>query len=259
MWQLSLPWKESDGYHRRFPYAFLTRRESDDGAPRVPGEAEDTLPGAFGPIAVRDMVAYRVIEPAANGAAVQGRDHHPDRDDPPGPLRRPRWPPGARGDRRRVDAVAFSSSPSSDARRRRGRVFRSRPDSRTTAFGTQPRRPAVGRDDHPRRLDRTCHRPHEAARPLPAGSSDEAGKAVAGASASVMYEPENPPPIPLPRARVETDSEGRFRVEGSFPGTRRRSSFIATERDRRKSEHYRPETLRKLVLDDTRPAPRAAP
>ncbi len=72
MWDASRrPWKESDGYHRRFPYAFLTRREPDDGAPRVPGEAEDTLPGALGPIALRDMVAYRVIDPAANGAPYQ--------------------------------------------------------------------------------------------------------------------------------------------------------------------------------------------
>ena len=46
----------------------MTRREPDDGAPRVPGEAGDTLPGALGPIALRDMVAYRVIEPAANDA-----------------------------------------------------------------------------------------------------------------------------------------------------------------------------------------------
>jgi hypothetical protein len=49
----------------------LTRRVQDDGAPHVPGEAEDTLPGALGPIALRDMVAYRVIEPAANGAAYR--------------------------------------------------------------------------------------------------------------------------------------------------------------------------------------------
>src|SRR6185312_4598704 len=67
-WQSLLPWKERDGYHRRFPYAPMTRREPDDGAPRPPGEAVDALPGAFGPIALENIVAYRVIEPPAGDA-----------------------------------------------------------------------------------------------------------------------------------------------------------------------------------------------
>jgi hypothetical protein len=69
MWTSSkLPWRESDGYHRRFPYAPVTRREPADGAPRTPGAAVDTPHGAFGPIALENVVAYRVIEPAANDA-----------------------------------------------------------------------------------------------------------------------------------------------------------------------------------------------
>ena len=51
--------------HQRFPYAPLTRREPNDGASRGPGEAGITLPGAFGPVGLEGIVAYRVINPAA--------------------------------------------------------------------------------------------------------------------------------------------------------------------------------------------------
>jgi hypothetical protein len=76
---------------------------------------------------------------------------------------------------------------------------------------------------------------------------------VAGASLSVTYDLEDPPPIPLPRARVETDSEGRFRVEGIFPGRAATIEFHRALDQFGKSEHYRPEALRKLILDDERP------
>src|SRR5262249_57349890 len=36
MSEMRLPWKESEGLHRRFPYAPLIRREPDDGPPRAP-------------------------------------------------------------------------------------------------------------------------------------------------------------------------------------------------------------------------------
>ena len=68
---LACPGRRATAITADSPTRRLTRREPDDGAPRVPGEAEDTLPGAFGPIALRDMVAYRVIEPAANDAAYK--------------------------------------------------------------------------------------------------------------------------------------------------------------------------------------------
>jgi hypothetical protein len=68
MWQLSMPTREADGLHRRFPYAYLRRREPADGAPGAPAATEYTLPGAFGPIPLEFMVAYRVIGPAAGVA-----------------------------------------------------------------------------------------------------------------------------------------------------------------------------------------------
>ena len=86
MWEWSLPWKESDGYHRRFPYAPLTRREPADGAPHVPGEARH---------AARSIRADRArgrgrLQGNRSGRQrnpIQGRDHHPDRTGAPGPLR----------------------------------------------------------------------------------------------------------------------------------------------------------------------------
>lgn len=93
MSQLYLPWKESDGYHRRFPYALLSRRDPDDGAARPPGATEHELPGLFGPIKLvplvpdvgieqsalipsveierPSLVAYRVIEPAADAESYR--------------------------------------------------------------------------------------------------------------------------------------------------------------------------------------------
>ena len=69
MWEgFSRPSKESEGYHKRFPYAPLTRREPADGAPHVAGEPADTLPGTDGPIPLENVVAYKVIDPAANDA-----------------------------------------------------------------------------------------------------------------------------------------------------------------------------------------------
>jgi hypothetical protein len=83
---------------------------------------------------------------------------------------------------------------------------------------------------------------------------DDAGKTVAGASLSVTYDLEDPAPIPLPRTPVETDAEGRFRVEGIFPG------YAVTIEFHRggnpapgQSEHYRSDSIRKLVFDDRRP------
>jgi hypothetical protein len=82
MSQFNLPWKESDGYHRRFPYALLARRDPYDGAARPPGAAGDELPGLFGPIKLvpfvpdveieqPPLVAYRVIEPAADAESYR--------------------------------------------------------------------------------------------------------------------------------------------------------------------------------------------
>jgi hypothetical protein len=76
---------------------------------------------------------------------------------------------------------------------------------------------------------------------------------VAGASASVKYDPENPTSIPLPRTPGETDTEGRFRVDGIFPGHPVTIEFSRNRIEIGKAEHDRPEALRKLVLDDKRP------
>jgi hypothetical protein len=55
-------WKESDGFHRLFPYVKLKTRTKNDGAPE--GDAEN-LPGFTGPIPLSAYEAYQVISPSA--------------------------------------------------------------------------------------------------------------------------------------------------------------------------------------------------
>jgi hypothetical protein len=76
---------------------------------------------------------------------------------------------------------------------------------------------------------------------------------VAKASASLRYDVEDPPPIPLPRNPIGTDTDGRFRVEGIFPGHPVTIEFHLAGNEIGESEHYRPQVLRKVVLDDQRP------
>jgi RNA polymerase sigma factor (sigma-70 family) len=60
-------WKESDGLYRLFPYAPLTVRAKDDGAPD--GDSR-SLAGFVGPISLATYHAYRVINPPADAAAL---------------------------------------------------------------------------------------------------------------------------------------------------------------------------------------------
>ena len=83
--------------------------------------------------------------------------------------------------------------------------------------------------------------------------TDEQGKAVAGASASVRYLADDLPAIPRPRGPAVTDADGRFRVEGIFPGNAVRIEFFAPEKANGQGEHFRPELLRKLSSTMGRP------
>jgi hypothetical protein len=60
-------WKESDGFHRLFPYVKLKTRTRNDGAPE--GDAEN-LPGFTGPIPLSAYDAYQVINPSATTMAL---------------------------------------------------------------------------------------------------------------------------------------------------------------------------------------------
>jgi hypothetical protein len=62
-------WKESEGFHRLFPYAVLSGRTRDDGAP---GGDRTSLPGLNGPIGLvdRNYHAYRVIDPPADATKM---------------------------------------------------------------------------------------------------------------------------------------------------------------------------------------------
>ncbi|MGH7137698.1 MAG: carboxypeptidase regulatory-like domain-containing protein, partial [Pirellulales bacterium] len=60
-------WKESEGLHRLFPYAPLTARAKDDGAPE--GDAQ-SLPGFTAPIPLSSYHAYRVIDPPADATTL---------------------------------------------------------------------------------------------------------------------------------------------------------------------------------------------
>ncbi len=69
----------------------------------------------------------------------------------------------------------------------------------------------------------------------------------------LRYDLEIPPPIPLPWTPAETDTEGRFRVNGIFPGHPVTIEFHLGGNGLGKAELYRPEALRKLILDEKRP------
>jgi hypothetical protein len=247
MWEFTLPWKESDGYHRRFPYAPLTRRNPADGAPRAPGAAGDTLPGAFGPIALENVVAYRVIEPAVNYAPYMAEITIPT-----APTRRVRF---VDPDGRPVSGALVSGVTSSP----RHQVILDGDEVEILALEPTRERRLTARSPDGRLWVETTVRA-DSAEPIivrmqqsPGVTGrlvDEAGKAVAGASLWVTYGLEEPLPFPLPRVSVESDSEGRFWVEGIFPG---HAATIEFHRGGNpfleKSEHYRPQSLRNLVLD----------
>jgi hypothetical protein len=247
---MRLPWKESEGLHRRFPYAPLIRRDPDDGAPRAPGEAGDALPGMSGPIPLEDFVAYRVIEPAANDAPYKVEITIPT-----APTRRIRFvDPDGRPVRGAL-VVGLTSSP-------HHQVILDGDEAEILALDpTRERRLSALSPDGRLWVETTLRA--DAAEPITVRMRrsaaltgrlvDEAGKAVAGASLSVTYNLEDPSPIPRPRAPVETDSEGRFRVDGIFPGNAVTIEFHRVgDPALGKGEHYRPEALRKLVLDDKR-------
>jgi hypothetical protein len=68
MMSLELPvWSESEGLHRLFPYARLTARAKDDGAP---GDDSKSFPGFSGSIPVASYHAYRVISPQADAETL---------------------------------------------------------------------------------------------------------------------------------------------------------------------------------------------
>jgi hypothetical protein len=247
MWTFSLPWKERDGYHRRFPYATLTHREPADGAPPAPGEARDTLPGAFGPIALEGVVAYRVIDPVTNDAPYKVEINIPT-----APTRRIRFVDPDGRPVRGTFVFGVTASPfhqvtlegdeteilALDAARER-RLAALSPDGRlwieTTLRADSAEPIAV-------RMRRSAA--------VTGRLVDETGKAVAEAFSSVAYASNDPPSIPLPRDPVKTDAQGRFRVEGIVPGHPVTIEFHRPGKQPWESTQYRPEALRKLVVDD---------
>ncbi len=243
------PWKEIDGYRRRSPCAPLTRREPADGAPAL-ARAGDTLPGtvrANPPARERGRIpGDRAGRRAAH--RTRPRSLHPHHAQPAGSGSLTQMADRCGAARLRGDLVASSSS---DTRRRRSPDSRgSTPTRETPPYGTQPRWPAVGRDDRRSRLGRTNHRPHAtiARRDRPAcrrGGQGGGGGVLVG---DVWLE--DPLPFPLPRVSVATDSRpflGRrhfSRARGNDRVSSRRKSVPG-----KKSEHYRPQSLRNLVLD----------
>jgi hypothetical protein len=79
---------------------------------------------------------------------------------------------------------------------------------------------------------------------------DEQGKPVAGASTSVWYLADDSPGMPTPSNLAATNAEGRFRVEGIFPGKAVRIEFFRAGKEPGLGEHFMPEVLRKLKLDN---------
>jgi hypothetical protein len=247
MWQMSMPTKEADGLYRRFPYAPLTRREQDDGAPHNPGEASDSLPGMFGPIALNGLVAYRVIQPTATDMPIKV-----DLTIPKARTRRVRFVDPEGRPVRGATVVGLTASPfhqvmlSGDETEVIGldpegerRLTALSPDGRYTVE-TQVR--ADSAEPMVIRMRRSAA--------VTGRLLDEGARAVAGASSEVSYGVQDPPAIPRPRKSATTDGDGRFLVTGIFPGYPATIEFDRAGKSVSQYEHYRPTAFRTLTLDD---------
>jgi RNA polymerase sigma factor (sigma-70 family) len=246
MWQFSMPTKEDSGLHRRFPYTDLRHRDPADGAPHVPGASENTLPGAYGPIALEYMVAYRVIAPAVGDAAYTAEISIPA-----ARTRRVRFvAPEGRLVRGAV-VVGLTSSPfhqvildgaeteviGLEAAGDR-RIAALSPDGRYTVETTI-------RADMPEPIIIRMQRSSSVSGRL----VDEHGKAIAGSSVAGSYSLQDPPAVPRPRDSGKTDAEGRFLVQGIFPGYPVTIEFYRDGKIAFQFEHFRPSPLQQIVLE----------
>jgi hypothetical protein len=246
MWVFSLPSKESDGYHKRFPYAPLARREPNDGAPHAAGEAANTLPGTDGPISLEGLVAYRMIEPGANDVA-----YTVDISIPAAGGRRIRFVDSNGEPLRGVTVQGLTASEyhpvildgdgaevlGLDAVRARRLVAMS-PDGQLSVE-------TEVRADSPEPITILMGSPGTVTGRL----ADEKGKAVAGASASVRYLESDALRIPMPRDPFKTDEQGRFQIGGIFPRHPVKIEFLAAGSQPGPGAHYRPDALNKVVLE----------
>ena len=82
-----MAWKESDGYHRLFPYLKLKTRVKNDGGPE--GDVA-SFPGFSGPIPVSNYEAYQVINPASDATSLD-LTISVSRAEPQAPVRRAGW------------------------------------------------------------------------------------------------------------------------------------------------------------------------
>jgi hypothetical protein len=246
MWVFSLPSKESDGYHKRFPYAPLSRREPNDGAPHAAGEAGNVLPGTDGPISLEGLVAYRVIEPGANDAA-----YNVDVSIPAAAKRRVRFVDSNGQPVRGVTVQGLTASLDhpvildGDGAEVLG-LDAIRP-RRLVALGPDGQRSVETevRADSPEPITILMGNPGTVTGRL----TDERGKAVVGASALLRYLESDAPRVPTPRDPFRTDEQGRFRIEGIFPGHSVKIEFLRAGAQPGQADHYRPDALSKVVLD----------
>jgi RNA polymerase sigma factor (sigma-70 family) len=250
MWQFSMPTKEGDELHRRFPYAPLRYREPADGAPRVAGAPENTLPGAYGPIPLDSMVAYRVIEPAADRLSYDVQITIPA-----ARTRRVRFVDPEGRPVRGAIVVGLTSSASHQVMLEGDEtdVIGLDPtgERRLTALGPDGRLAVETtiRADAPEPIVVRMRRSAAVSGKL----IDEKSTAVSGASSAVSYGREDPFAIPLPRNAAKTDVDGRFLVEGMLPGHAVTIEFYRAGSQSFPSEHFRPQALRELILDDKAP------
>jgi RNA polymerase sigma factor (sigma-70 family) len=246
MFVFSLPSKESDGYHKRFPYAPLSRREPNDGAPHAAGEAGNTLPGTDGPVSLEGLVAYRVIEPGANDVAYKV-----DISIPAAAKRRVRFVDSNGQPVRGVTVNGLTASEyhpvilDGDGAEVLG-LDAIRP-RRLVALGPDGKRSVETevRADSPEPITILMANPGAVTGRL----ADEKGNAVVGASALVRYLDSDALRIPTPRDPFKTDEQGRFRIDGIFPGHPVKIEFLLTGAQPGQGAHYRPDALSKVVLD----------
>ena len=221
-------WKESEGLHRLFPYAKLSARTNDDGAPD--GDSRN-LPGFAGPISLAKYCAYRVIDPPADATTLSV-----DLTVPRGPSRTLRFVGPDGRPVRGVTVLGLLAPPlpmtvldGSEAEALALDPAEPREVIALSNDGRYSGRTTVGvTDPQPRTI-----------RLEPAGSASgrlldaSSGRPLAGYSARLTYLKDedlavdmyNNARVPRVVEPVKTDDDGRFVIPGLIPGLRASISF----------------------------------
>jgi RNA polymerase sigma factor (sigma-70 family) len=233
------PWKDRDGLHRLFPYAPLSARLKNDGAPD--GDS-GSLPGFAGPIPIATYHTYRVINPPADATTVDVEIAVPRA---PSRLLRFVGPGGRPISGVMVSGLLAPPLPTVDLIGSEAEVL--------ALDASKPREVIALSNDgmyYTRTFVRAADSQPRSIRLEPSGSVSgrlldaSTGRPLAGYRALFTDQFENNR-VPRMAEPGTTDAEGRFAIRGLIPGLR---ASIAFDLPFGTGPLHRPESVQNLVL-----------